>query len=182
MLLAQGSSHNMNSKIKINPILLVLVFLVVLSIGYLAGCQSSPQYSQRVILNSGPGLENIQTVTDVFLKAWNKGDAEGCSNTYAKDAVFMPSGEQSEMGRDAIRKYFIDQRQDTNGSDMHIEEQVQEVIYFDDWAVMRGSGQFTVKETDSNEKNSTFKWVMLSKKNKEGKWVSVWDILNDDNL
>ncbi|MCK5705675.1 MAG: nuclear transport factor 2 family protein [Cyclobacteriaceae bacterium] len=172
----------MNSKIKINPILLVLVFLVVLSIGYLAGCQSSPQYSQRVILNSGPCLENIQTVTDVFLKAWNEGDAEGCANTYAEDAIFMSPGQVAVEGRDAIQKFFIEGRKSANGAEMKIEEKVQEVIYFDDWTVMRDSGIIKVAETDSIEDKFTFKWAMLSKKNQEGKWESVWDILNDDNL
>jgi len=175
----------MNFKINISPVALVLLIVVVLSIGYLAGCQfnqPSAQYPEGVILDSGPGLDNIQSVTDVFLKAWNEGDADGCSNTYAKDAIFMPPGQQSINGRDAIRKFFIDQRQNTNGAKMNIEEQVKEVIYFDDWAVMRGLGKITIAESDSSESKFTFKWAMLSKRNQQGQWESVWDIYNDDNL
>lgn len=144
----------MNFNIIIGPIALALLFIGALLIGYLAGCQfkrPSLQYPQRVILESGPGLENIQAVTDVFLGAWNKGDADGCSNTYAKDADFMPPGQESVIGRDAIQKFFVDQRQSTNGAHMNIKEQVQEVIYFDNWAVIRGKGEITVADTHSTE-------------------------------
>jgi uncharacterized protein (TIGR02246 family) len=175
----------MNFKINISPIILVLLFVGVLSIGYLAGCQFNQpavQYPLGVILDDGPGLENIQAVTDEFLEAWNQGDADGSSNTYAEDAVFMPPGQKSVIGRDAIRKFFHEQRESTDGADMNIEEQVKEVIYFDDWAVMRGLGEITIKESDSSESKFTFKWAMLSKRNQQGKWESVWDIYNDDNL
>jgi uncharacterized protein (TIGR02246 family) len=174
----------MNSKIKISPVILLLCSFGVLSIGYLVGCQSNtetPSYPQGVILDDGPGLEKIQAVTDKFLEAWNEGDADGCSNTYAEDAVFMPPGQKSVIGRDAIRKFFIEQREGTDGADMNIEEQVKEVIYFDDWAVMRGLGEITIDESDSSETKFTFKWAMLSKRNQQGQWESVWDIYNDDN-
>lgn len=46
----------------------------------------------------------------------------------------------------------------------------------------RIKGQITNAETDSIENKFTFKWAMLSKKNQEGVWESVWDIYNDDNL
>lgn len=32
---------------------------------------------QAVIMNSGPGLTKMQSVTEEFLEAWNNGDAEG---------------------------------------------------------------------------------------------------------
>ena len=65
----------MKSKIKISPLSLLLCAVAILSMGYLVGCNSNANatsYPQRVILNSGPGLENIQAVTDVFLEACNK--------------------------------------------------------------------------------------------------------------
>ena len=169
-------------KIKISPIILLLSSVGILSVGYLVGCQSNagtPSYPQCVILNSGPGLENIQTVTDVFLKAWNEGDAEGCANTYSKDAIFMPQGYASVEGRDNIREFFNDHEWEaTEGTVLNIEEEVEEVIYFGDWAVMRGLGEITTIETDSKD-NYRFKWVMLSRKNEAGEWESVWDIFND---
>ena len=173
----------MKSKIKISPIILLLYSIGIISVGYLVGCQSdvgTPSYPQGVILNSGPGLENIQAVTDKFLQAWNKRDAASCAITYSKDAIFMPQGHASVGGRDNIREFFNDHEWEvTEGSVMNIEEEVEEVIYFGDWAVMRGLGEITVIETDSNKDKYRFKWVMLSRKNEAGEWESVWDIFND---
>lgn len=174
----------MKSKIKISLFNLLLCAVAILSMGYLVGCHSNaetPPYPQGIILNSGPGLENIQAVTDIFLEAWNKRDAAACANTYSKDAIFMPQGESSIVGRENIRKFFNDNEWEaTNDAKMNIEEKVDEVIYFDDWSVMRGTGQITVTETDAMEDKSRFKWVMLSKKNELGEWESVWDIFNDE--
>ena len=88
-------------------ILLVVGAVSFLQIGFLFGSQSNNKIPQGVILNSGSGLDEIQAVTDVFLGAWNEGDADGCSNTYAKDAVFMPPGLPSIHGRDAIKTFFL---------------------------------------------------------------------------
>jgi uncharacterized protein (TIGR02246 family) len=179
----KGKGKTMNSKIKISPILLLLCFLGILSIGYLVGRQSNTattSYPQGVILDSGPGLDNIQAVTDIFLQAWNKRDAAGCAITYSKDAIFMPPGQESVEGRDNIRKLFNDHEWEVaEDAAMNIEEEVEEVIYFAGWAVMRGLGEITVSETDSTEDIYRFKWVMLSKKNELGEWESVWDIFND---
>lgn len=174
----------MKSIIKISPLKLLLCAVAILSIGYLAGCHSNGEalsYPQGVILNSGPGLENIQAVTDVFLVAWNKRDATACANTYSKDAIFMPQGEPSIVGRENIRKFFNDNEWETaNNAKMNIEEKVDEVIYFGEWSVMRGTGEITVTESEAMEDKNRFKWVMLSKKNEFGEWESVWDIFNDE--
>ena len=173
----------MKSKIKISLLNLLLCAVAILSMGYLVGCHSNaetPPYPQGIILNSGPGLENIQAVTDIFLEAWNKRDAGACSNTYSKDAIFMPQGESSIVGRENIRKFFNDNEWETaNNAKMNIEAQIDEVIYFDDWSVMRGTGEITVTVPNAMEDKSKFKWVMLSKKNELGEWESVWDIFND---
>jgi len=123
----------------------------------------------------------MQAVTDRFLQAWNKRDATGCANTYSKDAIFMPQGYTSVEGRDNIRKFFNDHEWEVaEGAVMTIEEDVEEVIYFGDWAIMRGLGEITTIETDSNNDKYRFKWVMLSRKNEAGEWESVWDIFNDN--
>lgn len=174
----------MKSKIKISPVILLLCSAGILTIGYLVGCKynaEAPSFPQGVILNSGPGLENIQAVTEIFLQAWNKRDAAGCANTYSKDAIFMPQGHTSIEGRENIRKFFNDNEWEvTDDAAMNIEEEVDEVIYFGEWAVMRGTGEITVSETDTTEQKYRFKWVMLSKKNELGEWESVWDIFNED--
>ena len=150
-----------------------------LLIGFLFGNHHNSNIPQGVISNSGPGLEEIQAVTEEFLQAWNKKDFEACAITYAKDAVFMSPGVPVVHGREAIKQFFVDFRT-ADTREMEITEQVKEVIYFGDWAVMRGTGQFNIQNSDSATEEIPFKWAMLSKKNSDGKWESVWDILNDD--
>ena len=124
----------MNSKIKISPVVLLQCSIIILSIGYLIGCQSnaaSPSFPQGVILYSGPGLDNIQAVTDKFLQAWNKRDAAGCVITYSKDAIFMTPGQTSVERRNNIQKFFSNHAwEEIEGTSMNIEEKVEEVIYF----------------------------------------------------
>lgn len=135
---------------------------------------------QGLILNSGPGLIKMQSVTEEFLKAWNNGDAEGCANTYSAEALFMPPKLSSIQGREAIKRHF-ENEVPKNVGQMKITEKVQEVIYFGDWATMQGLGNISIQKTDSTLENISFKWAMLSKKNHEGKWETVWDIYNDIN-
>ena len=81
-------------------------------------------------------------------------------------------------GREAIKQF--EEFHATDPREMKIDEQVKEVIYFGDWVVIRGAGQFYIKNIDSAPEEIPFKWVMLSKRNSDGEWETVWDILNDD--
>ena len=161
-------------------IILLIGLALSFSIGFFFGSKYNKTQDKTygIILDSGPKLEEIQNVTNEFLKAWNNGDAEGCAYTYAEDAVFMPPDLPSIHGRAEIMVFFEEQRRNNSG-EMEIAEKVQEVIYFEDWAVMRGLGEISVQNTDSTLNKFQFKWAMLSKKNPEGKWESVWDIYND---
>ena len=174
----------MKSKINVSLCSALSYAAGILLTGYLAGCQTGKKasaYPQGVILNDGPGLEMIQAVTDEFLQAWNKRDATACANTYSKDAIFMPQGQQSVQGRENIRTFFANSEWEVKEeTEMKINEKVEEVIYFGDWAVMRGLGQIAEMEPDSSMDVYSFKWVMLSKKNEGGAWESVWDIFNDN--
>ena len=167
----------------INRIVLLVGAMALFTIGFFLGRNYNGlnnQIPQGVILNSGPGLIKMQSVTEEFLNAWNNGDAEGCANTFSEEALYMTPEFPSIQGRKAIRKSFKEEVPKNIG-EMKITEKVQEVIYFGDWATMQGLGNVAIQKTDSTLENISFKWVMLSKKNSEGKWESVWDIYNDIN-
>ena len=167
-----------NSKKNTYRLILLTCAIALFIIGFYVGKYyngTNNEIPQGVILNHGPGLSKMQMVTDEFLNAWNNGDAEGCANTYSKEALFMPSELSSIQGREAIKKYF-ETEVPKNAGEMKITEKVLEVIYFGDWATMRGLGEISTHKSDSTVENKPFKWVMLSKKNSEGKWESVWDI------
>ena len=161
------------------PAITLVAAVLLFFAGFLFGKNLQPGVPQGVILNSGPGLAEIQAVTDGFLQAWNEKDFDACAVTYANDAVFMSPGIPALHGREAVKQFFVDFRT-TDTREMEIREQVKEVLYFGDWSVMRGAGQFSIQNIDSAPDEIPFKWAMLSKKNSSGNWETVWDILNDD--
>ena len=170
-----------NSTRNINRIILFIGAITLIIMGFYLGKNyngNNNEIPQGIILNSGPGLTKMQLVTDEFLNAWNNGDAEGCANTYSEEALFMPSELSSIQGREAIKKYF-ETEVPKNAGEMKITEKVLEVIYFGDWATMQGLGKISIQKTDATMEYISFKWAMLSKKNSEGKWESVWDIYNE---
>ena len=172
-----------NSKIINNRITFIIIAIALVTIGFFFGKNYNGlnnNIPQGIILNSGPGLDKMQSVTEEFLKAWNNGDAKGCAITYSEEALFMPPEHSSIQGRKAIEKFFKSEVPKKPG-EMKISEKVQEVIYFGDWAAMQGLGEISTQKNDSTIENISFKWAMLSKKNPEGKWESVWDIYNDIN-
>ncbi len=172
-----------NSKKSTYGLILFTCAIALLIIGFYLGKNYNDinnEIPQGVILNSGLGLTKMQSVTDEFLNAWNNGDAEGCANTYSEEALFMPPELSTIQGREAIKNYFEEEVR-KNPGEMKITEKVLEVIYFGDWAAMQGLGEVSFQKSDSTAENISFKWAMLSKKNPEGKWESVWDILNDIN-
>ncbi len=129
------------------------------------------------MLSSGSELEKMQTVTNKFVEAWIKGDAEGCADTYAADAVFMTPDQPSYHGRQAIMERYDKMFKSRDDSvDAKMNETVHDVIYFDDWAVMRGSGYET---RTGEETKDTYKWIILAKRQPNGKWETVWDIFNN---
>ncbi|MGL1888632.1 MAG: SgcJ/EcaC family oxidoreductase [Reichenbachiella sp.] len=170
-----------NPAININRIILFIGAIALFIMGFYLGKNyngSNNEIPQSVILNSGPGLTKMQSVTEEFLIAWNNGDAQGCADTYSEEALFMPPELSSIQGREAIKNHF-ENEVPKNVGEMKITEKVQEVIYFGDWATMQGLGKISIQKTDSTRENISFKWAMLSKKNLEGKWESVWDIYNE---
>ena len=163
-----------------NRLTLIIIILVVsLIIGFVSGFMynDSKNETNGVMLSSGPELEKIQTVTNEFVEAWIKGDAEGCANTYSVDAVFMTPDQPSYHGRQAITERYEKMFKSRNDSAIiEMKETVHDVIYFNDWAVMRGSGYETRKGVETKE---TYKWIILAKRQPSGKWETVWDIFND---
>lgn len=159
--------------------LIIIVSVVSLIFGFVLGIMynDSKGKTNGVMLSSGTELEKIQTVTNEFVEAWIKGDAEECANTYSMDAVFMTPDQSSYHGRQAIMERYDKMfKSRIDSVTIQMTETVHNVIYFDDWAVMRGSGYETRMGIEAKE---TYKWIILAKRQPSGKWETVWDIFND---
>ncbi|MBD0779957.1 nuclear transport factor 2 family protein [Maribacter sp. ANRC-HE7] len=160
-------------------ILKIFASAFLLIIGFVCGSlyNKTNDEQKKEIVTSGSDFEMIQEVTNEFVTAWINGDAEGCANTYSENAVFMVPDQPSYHRRKAIKDRYEKMFNKRNDSTLiEMTETVKEVIVLDDWAVIRGSGFET---RDSEGASGTYKWIILSKKQPNGKWESVWDIFND---
>ena len=170
--------NEINTRSK-QTLMIIVSVSVSLTIGFLSGFKynGSMEKTNNKILTSGPELEKIQVVTNEFVEAWKKGNAEDCANTYSVDGVVMAPDQPSFHGRQTIKERYekmFSARNDT--TKMEMTETVNEVIYFEDWAVIRGSGY---ESRDSIDTKGTYKWIILSKRQPDGRWETVWDIFND---
>lgn len=157
----------------------IIASTILLFIGFVGGTFYNPSTDERKkeIVTSGSDFEMIQEVTNEFVTAWINGDAEACANTYSENAVFMVPDQPSYHGRTAIKDRYDEMFNQRNDSTIiAMTETVKEVIMLDDWALIRGSG-FETRETEGA--SGTYKWIILSEKQPNGKWESVWDIFND---
>jgi ketosteroid isomerase-like protein len=85
----------------------------------------------------------------------------------------MTPDQPSYHGRQAIKERYDKMFESRNDSVIvEMKETVHDVIYFNDWAVMRGSGY-------ESETKETYKWIILAKRQSNGKWETAWDIFND---
>ncbi|MEQ8574316.1 MAG: nuclear transport factor 2 family protein, partial [Fulvivirga sp.] len=135
------------------PIFKIIASTLLLIIGFVAGTFHNPSIDEtkNEIVTSGPDFEMIEEVTNEFVTAWIKGDAEGCANTYSENAVFMVPNQPSYHGRAAIKERYekmFNQRNDSTRIEMT--ETVKEVIFLDDWAVIRGSG-YETRDSERSE-------------------------------
>ena len=61
-----------------------------------------------------------------------------------------------------------------------MQEPVVEVLPMDDWAMVRGTGN-SKKIINGDTLTTNYKWIILSRKQKDGSWKIVWDIFNYDH-
>ena len=142
--------------------------------------KSVHEISYGVPVESGPVYEGQQKLLSAFVKAFTDGDAEGCANLYTEDTIYMQAELPIEKGRDVVldgyQKYF---KTRTNKI-IEVSEPIKEVISFGDMAVIRGTGK-NIEETPEGVRIiKTYKYMILSEKQKDGSWQMKWDIYNFD--
>ena len=142
--------------------------------------KSVHEISYGVPVESGPVYEGQQKLLSAFVKAFTDGDAAGCANLYTEDTIYMQAELPIEKGRDVVldgyQKYF---KSRTNKI-IEVSEPIKEVISFGDMAVIRGTGK-NIEETPQGVRIiKTYKYMILSEKQKDGSWQMKWDIYNFD--
>ncbi len=119
----------------------------------------------------------LHAVDDVWVKAFNGGDADTMAAQYDEHAVLLPPGAPAARGRAAIRAFFANM----------VPEAVKEGLAFSLGANPAGgtrgdmgwsSGTYVLKDKTGKVIDSG-KYLSVSKK-KDGKWLYVRDTWNSD--
>ena len=157
--------------------LLALIFMT----GFWAGGKyaSHELQNQGILISNGPDLEEVQQITSEYVRTHLAADFEECASLYAKNAVYMIPERPSLIGRNEIKAYL--KKSFTSRGDVKIlemKEPAEEMIFFGDYAAVRGTGYSNILNTDSTITKSTYKWMVLAHINPEGSWEIDWDIYN----
>ena len=92
----------------------------------------------------------------------------------------MGAGLQMERGTNVVLQGYKEVFDRRTNKLSEISEPIEEVISFGDMAVIRGSGK-NVEETSTGDRIiKTYKYMILSEKQKDGSWLMKWDIYNFD--
>jgi len=161
----------------------IILLVVIFVIGFWSGSKyASPELpNQGVLISDGPDLEEVQQITGEYVRTHLAADFEECASLFAENAVYMVPGRPSLKGRSQIKAYLKESftgRGDNKILDM--KEPAEELVFFGDYAAVRGTGYDDILSADSTITKSTYKWMVLAHRNPEGSWETVWDIYNND--
>ena len=161
--------------------IIVLAFIFI--IGFWTGSKYAPNEfpNQGVLISNGSDLEEVQQITGEYVRTHVAADFEECATLFAENAVYMVPGRPSLKGRSEIKAYLKESftgRGDNKILDM--KEPAEEVVFFGDYAAVRGTGYNNTLREDSTITKSTYKWMVLARRDLDSKWITVWDIFNQD--
>jgi uncharacterized protein (TIGR02246 family) len=161
--------------------IIILAFIFI--IGFWAGSKytESEFTNQGILIDRGQELEEVQQITGEYVQTHVAADFEECATLFAENAIYMVPGRPSLKGRDEIKAYLRESFTGRgNKKIIEMKEPAKEVIFFGDYAAVRGTGYDKILGADSTFTESTYKWMVLAKRKPEGNWETVWDIYNND--
>ena len=131
------------------------------------------QTKQAKLADTGSDEEAIRALVDKWLIASEKGDLPTMLNLLADEVVFMVPNKEP-FGKEEFSQSY----EDTKGTKMKTESDIQEIKVLGEWAWMRNFLRVTF--TDANGESSKHSGHVLTILNKrpDGNWV----IARDANL
>ncbi len=146
-----------------------LVFLLCFTFG----CQA---YEEKPTVDIEADVEAIKSLSDEIMKAYNEGDLEALTAIVAEDVVFMPPGEPTLIGKEAIRNWH-----DFDKISFDVNITVEEVQVLGDWAFIRDIWIGTVTQNESGEKfESNYKSLIILRRQPDGTWKMFYSMFNSN--
>jgi uncharacterized protein (TIGR02246 family) len=161
----------------------IIVLALIFIIGFWTGSKYAPTElpNQGVLISHGSDLEEVQQITGEYVRTHIAADFDECATLFAENAVYMVPGRPSLKGRSEIKDY-LKESFTSRGDDkiLDMKEPAEEVVFFGDYAAVRGTGYDDTLSEDSTITKPTYKWMVLAHRNPKGTWETIWDIYNID--
>lgn len=118
----------------------------------------------------------ITAISKARAEAFNQRDAAGIAQYFAEDAVLMPPGQPSRIGKQAVADYYQDI------FDQYVpllQSEYLEVDVSGDLAYGRGVATVTLKSRQGDSViQAESEYINILKKREDGIWITTHDIWN----
>ena len=144
-----------------------LLAVVLFLSSIFTGCSGTNQQKE---------IEAIKAVSSARAEAFNQGNATGIAEHFTQDAVLMPPGTSSMVGRDAVEAYY-----QTIFDEYYteLESGYKEVEVNGKLAYGRGYAKVKLTPKAGGETTSSeAEYINILKKQPDGSWKTTHDIWN----
>jgi uncharacterized protein (TIGR02246 family) len=124
-------------------------------------------------------IEAIKAVSSARAEAFNNANAEGIAVHFTEDAVLIPPGEPSRIGRKAVENYY-----QSIFDEYHAEltSEYKEVDVDGDLAYGRGHAKVKLIPKNAGDTiHSESEYLNILKRQPDGTWKTTHDIWNSSN-
>jgi ketosteroid isomerase-like protein len=146
-------------------------------VAFLASSLTSCQINTDVKVDSKAEAEKLMQISRDWSKAAVSRNVEETLRYWADDAVIISAGEADLKGKDAIRK-MVEGGFSDPGFEISWEPLSAEVSQSGDLGYLLEESKITLKDSLGNVQSQRFKSVTIWKKDTEGTWKNVVDVMS----
>jgi uncharacterized protein (TIGR02246 family) len=155
-----------------------LILVVVCAVGMIAsGCEE--EHLRQIPDTRAADEAAIRAASQEWSNAASSRDLEKAVSFYADDATYNPPGAPLAAGKDAIRKVWANVVAIPGGNLRWVTSKV-EVARSGDLAYDTGAYTLTKNDASGKPVTAAGKYVVVWKKQADGKWKVIQDIDNPD--
>jgi len=155
-----------------------MIFIVVCAVALVGGgCEE--EHMHQIPDTRAADEAAIRAASQEWSNAASSRDLEKAVSFYAEDATYNPPGAPLAAGKDAIRKVWANVVAIPGGNLRWVSSKV-EVARSGDLAYDTGAYTLTKNDASGKPVTATGKYVVVWKKQADGKWKVIQDIDNPD--
>ncbi|UCF38692.1 MAG: DUF4440 domain-containing protein [Acidobacteriota bacterium] len=154
------------------------VLCILLTLLVFSACQSADLGTGEKVVDLQADIKAINEAGQRWAEAYAAEDWEALGALFSADAIVMPPGAPSVVGRQAI---LDAESSSVAGIDILTAELTSdEVVVMGDLAYRRGSFTITLKLPDGTSSTDIGKFIEIWERQTDGSWLLSRDIYNSD--